>query len=115
VVAYTSVVKYLPPEAEDAETIITLAIYSFWVGKQVVKMYRARKKKAIMLPGQGMSRSRGSSSASGTVTVSKDIDTRWNVLQTAGTSVDLRWKVEAPNLSLARRLEELASWYLHVS
>jgi hypothetical protein len=34
---------------------------------------------------------------------------------TVGKSVDLRWKVEAPTPSLARRLEELASWYLHVS
>jgi hypothetical protein len=32
-----------------------------------------------------------------------------------GKSVDLRWKVEASTPSLARRLEELASWYLHVS
>ncbi len=37
------------------------------------------------------------------------------VTLTAGADADLRWKVEAPTPSLARRLEELASWYLHVS
>jgi hypothetical protein len=34
---------------------------------------------------------------------------------TVGKSVDLRWNVEAPTPSLARRLEELASWWLHIS
>ncbi len=34
---------------------------------------------------------------------------------TVGKSVDLRWKVEAPTPSLARRLEDLAAWYFHVS
>ena len=34
---------------------------------------------------------------------------------TVGTDADLRWNVEAPTPSLARRLEELAAWYLHVS
>lgn len=34
---------------------------------------------------------------------------------TVGKSVDLRWNIETPTPSLARRLEELASWYLHVS
>jgi hypothetical protein len=45
--------------------------------------------------------STGRSSATGVLTISKDLDLRWNV--------------EAPTPSLARRLEELASWYLHVS
>jgi hypothetical protein len=48
VVAYTPAVKYLPPEVEDAETIITLAIYSFWVAKQVVKTYRAKKQNPVV-------------------------------------------------------------------
>jgi hypothetical protein len=34
---------------------------------------------------------------------------------TVGKSVEARWNVEAPTPSLARRLEELASCYLHVS
>jgi hypothetical protein len=55
----------------------------------------------ITLSGQAMSSSRSSSSASGTLTVNKNVDPSWNV--------------EAPTPSLARRLEELASWYLHVS
>lgn len=50
-----------------------------------------------------------------TITAGASADLRWNVLQTAGKSVDLRWNVEAPTPSLARRLEELAAWYLHVS
>ena len=43
----------------------------------------------------------GRSSATATLTVRKD--------------TDLRWKVEAPTPSLARRLEELVAWYIHVS
>jgi hypothetical protein len=34
---------------------------------------------------------------------------------TVGAVADLRWKVEAPTPSLARRLEDLAAWYLNVS
>ncbi len=34
---------------------------------------------------------------------------------TVDKSVDLGWKDESPAPSLARRLEDLAAWYLHVS
>jgi hypothetical protein len=34
---------------------------------------------------------------------------------TVGSERRLLWNIEAPTQSLARRLEELATWYLHVS
>jgi hypothetical protein len=34
---------------------------------------------------------------------------------TVSALADLRWKVESPAPSLARRLEDFAAWYLHVS
>ncbi len=36
-------------------------------------------------------------------------------LMPVGSQNTAMWNVEAPTPSLARRLEELASWYLHVS
>jgi hypothetical protein len=50
-----------------------------------------------------------------TTTVRKEIDLRWNVRRLVSKDIDLRWRVEAPAPSLARRLEDLAAWYLHVS
>jgi hypothetical protein len=57
----------------------------------------------------------GSGSATATLTVGKSVEARWNVLQTVGSERQLLWNVEASKSSLARRLEELAAWYLHVS
>jgi hypothetical protein len=34
---------------------------------------------------------------------------------TVQKDLDLRWRVQAPTPSLARRLEELAAWYFHIS
>jgi hypothetical protein len=34
---------------------------------------------------------------------------------TVRKDLDLRWRVEAPTPSLARRLEDLVAWYLNVS
>jgi hypothetical protein len=48
-------------------------------------------------------------------TVSKDLELQWNVLSTVGKNLHLVWNVEAATPSLARRLEDLAAWYLHVS
>jgi hypothetical protein len=58
---------------------------------------RLGKRQPVLLSGT----LRGESSLDGTLTV--------------GKSVDLRWNVEPPTPSIARRLEELAYWYLHVS
>jgi hypothetical protein len=51
----------------------------------------------------------------GTLTVGKSLQSSWNVRAPVSSSLTTGWNVEAPTPSLARRLEELASWYLHVS
>ncbi len=50
-----------------------------------------------------------------TLTVGSEITTSWDVLASVGSERTALWNVEAPTPSLARRLEELAAWYLHVS
>lgn len=50
-----------------------------------------------------------------TITAGASAQLNWSVRGLAGKSIDLRWNVESPTPSLARRLEELAAWYLHVS
>jgi hypothetical protein len=48
---------------------------------------------------------------SGTMAAEGSFEGKLTVSNRQGSS----WNVEAPTPSLARRLEELASWYLHVS
>jgi hypothetical protein len=71
---------------------------------------RANNRNPVLLSGEVGA----SGGMEGTLTVGKSVGARWNVLQTVGKSIDLRWSFEAPTPSLARRLEELASWLLHV-
>ena len=102
------------PDLADIAAAMAIAHYTIKATKWAITKYqekRANKREPVLLSGE-MGASGG---MEGTLTVGKSVDLRWNVLQTVGKSVDLRWKVEAPTPSLARRLEELASWYLHVS
>ncbi len=108
----------MKPELADVATVITIVSgtatithYTIKATHWAIQTYRARTRQPVYISGA----SGGSSSATATLTVGKSADTRWNVLQKVGKSIDLRWNVEAPTPSLARRLEELASWYLHVS
>ena len=78
---------------------------------QAWKHRKATQRKPVLLSGVAG----GKSTVGGTLRVVKDVDLRWSVRQTVGKDVDLRWNIEAPTPSFARRLEELASWYLHVS
>jgi hypothetical protein len=80
-----------------------LALWLAWkYRKQLADKLRRSTPQPVVLSAQGIATPRSRSSASGTLTVSKDC-------------MDLRGNVEAPTPSLTRRLEELASWYLHVS
>jgi len=105
-------------ELVDIATVITIvsgsatiAHYTIKATKWAIKTYQARTPQAVILSAVG----EGYGEGAATLTVGKFVDTRWNVLQTLGKSVEARWNVEAPTPSLARRLEELASWYLHIS
>jgi hypothetical protein len=114
----------LPTMSDLTETILTgiltgLAADAMWESGKWAWKNRARIRsrlessnpQPVLLSGEAD----GSGGMEGTLTVGKSVDVRWNVLQTVGKSVDLRWRVEVPTPSLAGRLEELASWYLHVS
>lgn len=72
---------------------------------------KVQRKPPVLISAQSV----GSGSATAALTVGKSVEARWNVLQTVGSERQLLWNVEAPKPSLARRLEELAAWYLHVS
>jgi hypothetical protein len=52
-----------------------------------------------------------------TVALTHNATSRSNATATATVSKDVQllWNIEAPTPSFARRLEELAAWYLHVS
>lgn len=102
------------PNIADVAAAMAIIHYSLKATKWAVAKYQEKRRnnrEPMLLSGAG----EGSGSMEGTLTVGASVDSRWNVLQTAGKSVDLRWNVEAPTPSLARRLEELAAWYLHVS
>lgn len=75
------------------------------------KHRRALYRKPVLLSAA----SGGKSGAGATLTVGKAVDLRYDVHGLAGISRELRWNVESPTPSLARRLEDLALWYLHVS
>lgn len=49
------------------------------------------------------------------VAVSSERTAMWDVRANVGSERTASWNVKAPTPSPARRLEELASWYLHVS
>ncbi len=49
------------------------------------------------------------------ITVGSERTASWDELASVGSERTILWNVEAPTPSLARRLEELAAWYLHVS
>jgi hypothetical protein len=51
----------------------------------------------------------------GTLTVGKSVEARWNVRSLISKDLNALWNVESPTPTLARRVEELASWYLHVT
>jgi hypothetical protein len=87
-----------------ADTMLGLAVLAW-------KHRRALYRKPVLLSAA----SGGKSGAAATPRVYKDVDLSWNVYSRASKDADLRWRVEAPTPSLARRLEELATWYLHVS
>lgn len=51
----------------------------------------------------------------GTLTAGTQAQILYDVRALAGTERQILYNVEAPKPSLARRLEDLAAWYLHVS
>jgi hypothetical protein len=51
----------------------------------------------------------------GTLTAGGERQILYDVHSWAGGERQILYNVEAPTPTLARRLEELASWYLHVS
>ncbi len=57
----------------------------------------------------------GATATVGTLTVTSEVTALWDVHANVGSERTASWNVEAPTPSLARRLEELASWYMHVS
>ncbi len=102
------------PDLADIAAAMAIAHYTIKATTWAITKYhetRPDDREPVLLSGE-MGASGG---MEGTPTVVKSLDLRWNVLQTVGKSADLRWKVEAPTPSPARRLEELTSWYLHVS
>ena len=101
------------PDIADVAAAMAIIHYSLKATKWAVAKYqeKRRNREPVLLSGEVGA----SSGMEGTLTVGASVEARWNVLQTVGKSVDLRWNVEEPKPSLARRLEELAAWYLHVS
>ena len=51
----------------------------------------------------------------GTLTAGTQAQILYDVRALAGTEAQILYNVEAPTPSLARRLEDLVAWYLHVS
>jgi hypothetical protein len=88
------------PDLADVAAAMAIAHYTIKAARWAVTKYgksRAMQRKPVLLSGT----IQGKSTVEGTLTVEKALDTRWNA--------------ETLTLSLARRLEELVSWYLHVS
>jgi hypothetical protein len=94
-----------------ADGLVAVALLAWKYREQIAQRIRTNSPQTIRIYGIPSEEAVGEP----TLTAGTTLDARWNVLQTVGKSVDLRWNVEAPTPSLARRLEELASWYLHVS
>jgi hypothetical protein len=87
-----------------------------WAGLAFGVAY-ARKHRKVLYRKQVLASAtmEGKGAVGATGRVVKHTDLRWNVHSRVGKDLDLRWRVEVPNPSLARRLEDLALWYLHVS
>jgi hypothetical protein len=78
-----------------------------WAWKNRNVLYRKQVLASATMEGKG--------TVGATGRVVKDADLRWKVHSRLSKDADLRWRVEAPTPSLARRLEDVAVWYLHVS
>jgi hypothetical protein len=75
------------------------------------KSWRAMQRKPVLLSG----RLQGKSALEGTLTVVSKRQTFYAVRTAEESKRRSSYKIESPTPSLARRLEELMSWYLHVS
>jgi hypothetical protein len=92
----------------------SIAVGAAWTlrnRREIIAKLRSITRQPVYISAVG----EGNGDAVATLTAGATLDAGWNNYQTTASSADLSWRVEAPTPSLARRLEELASWYLHVS
>ena len=91
-----------------------LLISGAWVYKNrnhIRNKLVGRNRQPVLLSGEVS----GSSGMEGTLTVGSERQILYDVRALAGSERRIVYNVETPTPSLVKRLEELASWYLHVS
>jgi hypothetical protein len=81
-----------------------------WKNREAI-LRKLGKRQPVLLSGEVS----GGGNMEGTLTAGTERQILYDVRSLVGSERQILYNVEAPTPSLARRLEELASWYLHVS